>query len=178
MTWVYRIGTLSHAPHRADAALPPIRATRTGRASQAKVPEISLAAVWAGRRSMTSRRNGRTTPKQRAGGATGRQKRRSTKPEGGHGFPGSRRKSPPRQAAVRRPVRTLNAQRTVGHERARTGDPQAARSRREDSLRHAGAARAAGRVAARIRPRSTNSAIADMGNAHLRGPAACDRLCL
>ena len=165
-SWSAVLLAAADRPHR--VGLPPIRAIRTGRASQAKVPEISLAAVWAG------------PPLDDAAGkwkydAEGRARwwrswrhgaRRSTRPRRR-----SRTFSPVRQPTRPRSGKllfaglfdTLNAQRSQvmnGLERVTRKQREAADKIRADTRRAAGLA---GRDAARPGRRSTNSAISWSG---------------
>jgi hypothetical protein len=132
--------------------------------AQAKVPEISLAAVWAVRRSTTPRQVEGRRQGQRAGAALGRTAHaaRGSQKAITEFLTGSRPKRPDRQAAVRRPVRYPQRPALVGHERARTRHPQAARAAdkiRSDTL----ALQALQDASPPDQPRSMNSAISWSG---------------
>ena len=146
---------------------------------QAKVPEISLAAVWAGPplddvadkwkndakvSDLVPKLAARRTPLEDAQKAIAEFLDRfdADKDRGG-------------QAAVRRPVRDTQRPTRVGHERDRAGDPQAARGCGQDPRRHARFACASRRHSARSGQDRRAQQSTGLADADFRGPAARDR---
>ncbi len=170
-------GSLLASRHRRSACLAADPRYPDWPCAQAKVPEISLAAVWAGpplddvRDEMEGRRQG-----QRAGGPSSRRARTPledaqkaiTEFLTGSPEPTRRRAGKLLFAGL---FDTLNAQRSLGHERAGAGDAQAARRPPTRSAPIRSPCRAAGCDTARPAQDRRARQPAGLGNANFRGPA-------
>ena len=180
MRWQIAIGRCSFVAASAEFCLAADPRYPDWPCAQAKVPEISLAAVWAGPplddvadkwkddakvSALVPKLAARRTPLEEAQKAITEFLAGSAADKATAGkllFAGL--------------FDTPQCPALVGPERARTGDPQAARGRGQDPRRYARAAGAAGCIPARSAQDRRTRQSTGLGNADFRGPAACDQI--